>query len=201
MLSYFAFEMLANDRHASLQQEAAHERFASSARHTDSTPLRLRLADTCDRVAVLAFLNRLSPATLNARYLSPLSRLTGDAADREVKRLLDGDSARHVVVVAEDGAQIRGLGEFVAETATTAELAMVVEDDFQDRGIGQMLYRRLEELAREHGVTSFTGDVQHGNARVLSLMRRRRAEGACLQHGLATVRFCLPIPDQTRSAA
>jgi GNAT superfamily N-acetyltransferase len=133
---------------------------------------RLRIARAADRAAVYAFLGRLSGATLRLRYLFALGSFTGPAADREVHRLLRGDEG-HVVVVAFDGPDIRGVGEFVvdAETNNEAELALVVEDAFQHRGIGRALYEHLQELARERGISVFTGDVQHDNHRVFELLR------------------------------
>src|ERR1700681_3752535 len=102
----------------------------------------LRIARAGDGAALHAFLERLSPRTVQARYLSAWTRLTGPSADRETQRLLDGDEARHVVLGAVDGDAIRGVGEFVVgETAGAAELAMVVEDAFQGRGIGRLLFR------------------------------------------------------------
>src|SRR5262249_26249934 len=100
----------------------------------------------------------------------------------------------HVVLLAEDGAQIRGVGEFVASepSTNTAELALVVEDKFQNRGIGQMLYTRLVELARERGISAFVGDIQREHYRVLGMMRRDHLM-ARLEPGLATVRFRLAV--------
>jgi GNAT superfamily N-acetyltransferase len=69
---------------------------------------------------------------------------------------------------------------------------MVVEDDFQDRGIGRLLYRRLAQLARQRGLTAFTGDVHYENERVLELMRRNR-NTLHLEHGLATMRFIMRL--------
>jgi hypothetical protein len=84
----------------------------------------LRIARDSDRAAIGAFLSRLSTGTIQARYLSSWSSLAGSRADQETQRLLDGDTARHVVVVAVDGTEIRGVGEFVVEDAAAeAELA------------------------------------------------------------------------------
>ena len=133
---------------------------------------RLRFVRKGDRPALRAFLGRLSASTLQARYLTMLSRMEGLLADREIARIVDGDAARHVVVVAEDRADIRAIGEFVIDTdGRAAELALTVEDDFQNHGLGRRLYCRLEALARRRGVAAFTGDVRHGNTRMQELLR------------------------------
>jgi GNAT superfamily N-acetyltransferase len=138
----------------------------------DTLTAGLRMARASDRTAVLAFLNRLSSGTVQARYMSSWNHLAGPLADQETKRLLDSDRSRHVVLLAVDGTEIRGVGEFVVEGAShAAELAMVVEDAFQQRGIGRRLLRRLEHIARQRGICAFTGDVRYGNDRVHRLLR------------------------------
>jgi GNAT superfamily N-acetyltransferase len=190
MNSYFELGLLAEYRVTALREEASRDRRAKDATWSPKTPIRLRLAEQSDRAALVAFLARLSPATLHARYLSARPQLSTEAADREARRLLD-DAACHVVVVAEDGAHIRGVGEFVAE-ADTAELALVVEDAFQNRGIGKLLYRQLAQLARQRCLTAFTGDVHYDNHRVLAFMRRNRP-AVQLRPDLASIRFTLPV--------
>ena len=133
--------------------------------------LQFRLARGDDRGAVRAFLDRLSPSTVQARYLSPPRSLAGEAGDPELKRLLDRNAAEHVVVLAVDGPEVRGIGEFIPEHVERAELALVVEDAFQRCGIGRSLLRQLERLARKRGIQAFTGDIAYGNARALALLR------------------------------
>src|SRR5215470_12242935 len=107
--------------------------------------LEPRIAGESDRSALLAFFGRLSSSTIQARYLSSWTCLDEDFAVREVERLLASDS-NHVVLVAADDTGIHGIAEFVAQHGGhSAELALVVEDAFQSRGIGPVLYRQLEE--------------------------------------------------------
>jgi GNAT superfamily N-acetyltransferase len=140
--------------------------------------VQLRVARVGDRAAVRAFLDRLSPSTVQARFLSPARSLAGPVGDAELERLLERNEAEHIVLLAVDGAEVRGIGEFVIEQARHAVLALVVEDAFQGRGVGRSLLRRLEQLALTHGIRSFTGDMAHGNSRAVALLR---ATGRTLQ--------------------
>ncbi len=130
-----------------------------------------RIAQPGDRRAVRAFLERLSPASVQARYLSAWTSLTGPSADREAARLLDRDPERHVVLLVTDARAVRGIGEFVVEGPQRAEVALMVEDVFQQRGVGRRLFRRLEVLATCRGITTFTADVASGNWRMQNLLR------------------------------
>jgi GNAT superfamily N-acetyltransferase len=158
-----------------------------------SRGMELRSARPGDHARVRAFLQRLSSPTIQARYLLAASSLDGPLADRETRRLLDRDLARHVVLVAVEDEAIRGIGEFVANEAMQfAEVGLVVEDAFQHRGIGRALYRRLESLARQRGIQAFTGDVHQGNARVQQLLRNI-GRPLRLQPGYASSRFVLAL--------
>jgi GNAT superfamily N-acetyltransferase len=149
---------LAHSRLDDLRGEAAHQR-------------HVRLARPDDRGAVRAFLGRLSARTVQARYLGPSLPLDDARADLEVTRLFDSPDFERTLVVATDGPEVRGLGEFTVEDAERAELGILVEDAFQGRGIGKRLLRLLQRLAVERGLRAFTGDVAYGNSRGLALLR------------------------------
>ena len=53
-----------------------------------------------------------------------------------------------------------------------AESAVVVADEYQGRGMGKLLLRRLVSYARARGICTFRGNMQIGNNRMLDLVRR-----------------------------
>jgi GNAT superfamily N-acetyltransferase len=140
---------------------------------SDQTRLRLplRAGRAADRAAVRAFLHRLSPSTLRTRYLSPHETVAEPWGERELDRLLDPHDGKHMVVLALDGAEVRGIGEYVEERAGEAELALMVEDRFQGRRVGRALMGSLQQLAHARGICAFYGDVAYGNWRMLALLR------------------------------
>jgi ribosomal protein S18 acetylase RimI-like enzyme len=124
--------------------------------------------------------------------LSAWTKLTDVLNDDETRRLLDTHQSR-VVLVAVDGPNVRGIGEFaIHDTARQAEIALVVEDAFQHRGIGSRLYRALELLACQRGISAFTGDVHVANHRVLAMLQRI-GRPLRTQLGFAGVRFVLSL--------
>jgi GNAT superfamily N-acetyltransferase len=159
---------------------------------TYTSDWRVRCAGAGDRAALRAFLDRLSLRTVQARYLSPPVALSGPLADRELERILGRNEAQHTVMLAVDGAAIRGVGEFLAEQVDRAELALVVEDAFQGRGIGRSLLRTLEQLARARGIRAFTGDIAHDNSRAAAMLRRTGRQ-LQLQVGYGSLRFSLSL--------
>jgi GNAT superfamily N-acetyltransferase len=170
---------LAKSRLDDLRADAEHEQ-------------RIRLARPSDRGALRAFLGRLSARTVQDRYLSPCLPLDEARADLEVTRLLESKDYDRTVLLALDGPEVRGIGEFSIEDAEQAELAVLVEDAYQGRGIGKRLLRLLERLAMQRGLRALTGDVAYGNSRGLALLR---ATGRPLQTrpDYGTVRFTLRL--------
>src|SRR5215469_4391352 len=148
---------------------------------------RLRSIHSRDCQRIRAFLHRLSLATVKARYLGG-PPLTGFAAEREVTRLLGRDRTHHTVLVAVAEDEIRGIAEYVEEAPGRAELAIVVEDEYQGRGIGKRLFRALVRRAKAHDIQIFTGDVATGNHRVIAKLRRG-GQGVRTHLSYGSVRF------------
>ena len=53
-----------------------------------------------------------------------------------------------------------------------AESAVVVQDEYQGRGLGKLLLARLVNYARLRGIHFLRGNLQIGNDRMLDLVRR-----------------------------
>jgi len=156
--------------------------------------VQFRRAHVSDSDAIRAFLSRLSASTVQSRFLSPATCMLEEWRDGEVRRMLDANSSKHVVILAVHGREVRGIGESVSEDGGDADIGLVVEDRFQGRGIGKSLFRTLERLAVQRGVRAFTGEIAYGNARALAMLRGtgRRFHA---QASYGTVSFTLPLAD------
>jgi GNAT superfamily N-acetyltransferase len=55
-----------------------------------------------------------------------------------------------------------------------ADVALLVVDQMQRRGIGTLLVENLTEIARRNGVTRLSADVLADNRGMLSLLRKTR---------------------------
>ncbi|GBC61187.1 GCN5 family acetyltransferase [Desulfonema ishimotonii] len=83
-------------------------------------------------------------------------------------------------------------GRFVrAQDSTYAEIACTVDDAYQRMGIGTFLYKLLIRLAKERGISGFTGEVLMQNRGIMKVLEKGdvpvRAE---LKHGI----YHLTIP-------
>jgi GNAT superfamily N-acetyltransferase len=76
--------------------------------------------------------------------------------------------------VAVSGREIVGQAMYVT-SENEAEVAIVVEDAWQRRGIGTLLFAELAALARRCGIGPFNGAVLPENSQMLGLASAARA--------------------------
>jgi len=98
-----------------------------------------------------------------------------DLSEEELRRVTECDGVSEAVLVATVGSgdeeTIVGLGGYVRSGAA-ADIAFVVEEDFQGRGIASRLLQQLAHIARASGITRFEADVLAENTPMLTVLRR-----------------------------
>ncbi|GAA4815907.1 GNAT family N-acetyltransferase [Streptomyces ziwulingensis] len=130
----------------------------------EGSDLTVRRADTGDLRAARAMHDRCSPRTLQMRYHGPV----GDA-DRYLNHLLSPRYGRTLAARTANG-RIIGLGHLLWDGDET-EVALLVEDDWQRRGIGAELLGRLVTMAAEAGCASVYAVTQASNTGMVAAMR------------------------------
>ncbi|MEW2168112.1 GNAT family N-acetyltransferase [Streptomyces sp. NPDC007084] len=126
--------------------------------------ISVRRADTSDVEAAKAMHERCSQRTLGMRYHGPV----GDA-DRYLNHLLSPSFGRTLAVQTASG-RIVGLGHLLWDGDET-EVALLVEDEWQRRGIGSELIGRLVAMAEEAGCESVYAVTQASNTGMVAAMR------------------------------
>ena len=94
----------------------------------------------------------------------------------EIQQLVDLDYERNMalVVTADDETeQIIAMARYDLEPATNlADIAFVVLDAWQGKGIGTLLMKRMAEIGEKRGVGGFTADVLASNRAMLGVFQR-----------------------------
>ena len=109
---------------------------------------------------------RMSPRTLFLRYFTPLTEVTDD----QVALFTDTDYVSRVGLVAELGGEVIAAGTYhrsVTGDTDAAEVAFVVEDSQQGRGLGSILLEHLAAAAQERGIRRFTAEVLSENRQMV----------------------------------
>ncbi|WP_335972376.1 GNAT family N-acetyltransferase [Streptomyces sp. CA2R106] len=124
----------------------------------------LRRVGPEDLSAARAMHARCTPATLARRYHGPV----GDA-DRYLTHLLGPRFGRSLAAETADG-RLVALGHLLWD-GEESEVALLVEDAWQRRGIGTALLRGLVELAADAGRSSVYAVAQAANTGMTAAMR------------------------------
>jgi len=121
-----------------------------------------------DADALVAFHSRLSDETVYFRFFSPMPALS----QKQVERFTNVDHDRRVALVAELADRLVGIARYERLPGTdSAEVAFVVADAHQGRGIGTALLEHLASAARERGITRFVAETLTENAPMLDVFR------------------------------
>ncbi|MEU6038162.1 GNAT family N-acetyltransferase [Actinomadura sp. NPDC047616] len=139
---------------------------------TDGGTAHLRPIRPEDGPLLRAFYARLSPESIYYRFFSPRPTLS----DREVEHFTTVDYDRRVALIATIGTEMVAVVRYDrladgAKPGTTAEVAFLVEDAHQGRGLGAVLLEHIAAAARERGVRRFVASVLPENRRMTRVFR------------------------------
>ena len=93
-------------------------------------------------------------------------------SERDVERFTHVDHVNRVAFVMTLSDRIIALGQLrPADALGEAEVAFLVEDAQQGRGIGQLLLEHLAQAGRERGIERFVAEVLPDNQRMIQTFR------------------------------
>ena len=161
---------------------------------TGDATVWIRLGRPEDADAVAAMHERCSERTRYRRYLAGVS----EWRHINLRHLTGGHRGATLVVMSEDGA-IVGLGNLFPDAPDndhTAEIAEIVEDAYQGRGIGTRLLQHMLELAERLGFQTVVATVLAENAEMLAVLEATRLDWTRhLDQSVLTMRAPLPVAE------
>lgn len=131
--------------------------------------LRIRLAQPGDAEPVARLHDRCSDQSKHQRYFAVVRW-----PDLQLRRLAGGHRGASLVVLDDDGT-IVGLGNVFPDEpgdGSAAEVAMIIEDAQQGRGLGTLLLSHLIDMARLMGFTELVASVLADNRGMLRLLEK-----------------------------
>jgi RimJ/RimL family protein N-acetyltransferase len=139
----------------------------------DGAVLRIRPIRPDDEPRLVALYDRLSEHTAYQRFFTVLRRLPPDWA----RFFANVDYRRRLALVAERGTpagiELVGVGRYESTAEPdVAELAFVVQDGWQGRGLGEVLLRDVLRAGEARGLRRFRAYVLGDNHRMLRLLAR-----------------------------
>lgn len=122
-------------------------------------------ADDTERHA--RFVDGLSFDTTYFRFFSPRPRMTA----KEVEYFCNVDYSNRMAFVAVLGDDIIAVARYDRLDADEAEVAFVIADEHQGRGLGTLLLEYLADVARTKGISRFSAEVLPTNRRMLGVFQ------------------------------
>ncbi len=160
----------------------------------DGRPVHIRPIRPSDAAGLAEFHRSLSQETIYLRFFAPYPELT----ERDVHRFTHVDYVDRVALVATVADQLVGVGRYDRVADGEAEVAFVVHDEHQGRGLGSVLLEHLAAAARERGISRFTAEVLPTNRRMLATFHDAGYEPtARLEDGVVLLSFAIEPTDSS----
>lgn len=138
----------------------------------DGRQVEIRAFKPSDEPDLLSAVDRTSGRSLYQRFFT----VKYDFSERERKFFLNVDFIGHVALMAwadESGRRvIAGGGRYVVVQPGKAEVAFVVVDRYQGKGIGAALLRHLAAIARAAGLQELIAEVLTDNLPMLKVFEK-----------------------------
>ncbi len=155
--------------------------------------IRFRPIKPSDEEEMRRLFYRFSDEAVYYRYFSRIKTMPHQQMQDYVN--IDCNTTLSIVGVAGSAEEERIVAEarYVGEiSSSTADIAFVVDDDYQGIGIGSFLFKLIADSARTNGIKTFTADVLATNKGMMTVFERGQWPlTARLSSGVYTLKIAL----------
>jgi acyl-CoA hydrolase/RimJ/RimL family protein N-acetyltransferase len=139
----------------------------------DGREVLIRPTRTSDTRGMQELFYRLSQEDVRTRFFQQLTSLTDTAAQHLCSVDYEEEMAFAVVVGPSEHERIVAASSYYLNPASgLAEVAYMVDPDWQGAGLGTILHAGLVQYARNHGARGLRADVLPGNSRMMRVFKR-----------------------------
>ena len=139
----------------------------------DGSQMSVRPIRSSDEDMIKGMFYSFSEQTKYLRYHGTLKALPHNKL--QIFCNVDYDTEMALVVVRGTAGheEVVGVGRYMTNPARrAAEMAFVVRDDWQRKGVGSHLFKRLIEIGKQAGIREFNADVLPENSGMLKIFHR-----------------------------
>jgi len=139
----------------------------------DGTQINFRPMHPTDERRMRDLFYSLSPKSLYYRFMSHITRIPQKEAQNFLYTDYRNDMAIVGTLVEAHGEDIIAIGRYYLNPRTNrAELAFIVRDQWQNRGIGTFLLKYLITIAKRNGIAGFTAEILPNNKPILAVLHK-----------------------------
>lgn len=163
-------------------------------------PIYLRRATPEAGPALRAMLGRCSPDSLCARFLATTTAVSPGrkvwpglptAAEQYVDTVVRGN--QHATVLAWEGDRVLAAGSILPTCDGTAEIALIVEDRWQNQGLGSLMAAMLAEVSTVACQDYLCAYIGTGNVRARRLITRFCPPARFLHPDAGVIDVVIPV--------
>ena len=145
-----------------------------------------------DEPLMVAFYALVSDTSKYYRFFAPMPELS----EHDLHRFTHVDHVDRVALVVLLGGEMIAVGRYERTEPSEAEVAFLVQDKHQGRGIGQLLLEHLAQAGRERGIERFTAEVLPDNQAMIHTFREAGYRVASeYDQGVMTLEFSIDPTD------
>jgi len=139
----------------------------------DGSKVLLRAIKPGDEPLMHELFHSFSKETIYHRFFAMIA----DMSLEQLRHYVNVDYEQRMAIVGvmkvEDREKIIAVARYDLDRPTNmAEVAVVVEDKWQNKGLGSFLLKYLAQIARSRGILRFTAEVMPDNFRMLRLLNK-----------------------------
>ncbi|HLB73289.1 MAG TPA: GNAT family N-acetyltransferase [Sedimentisphaerales bacterium] len=143
----------------------------------EGTQINFRPMHPTDEKPMRELFSSLSKQTIYYRFMSNIARIPQKQVQDFVYIDYRSDMAIVGTIPEAHGEEIIAIGRYYLNPRTNlAEVAFIVRDDWQRRGIGTFLLKYLISVAKRNGLAGFTAEVLSDNKAMLAVFAKSGCE-------------------------
>jgi len=138
----------------------------------NGTQVHFRPIHPTDEPRMRDILYDLSKETLYYRFMT----MSGRFSHKQIQNFVYIDHRKDAAIVGTvpeaHGEDIVAIGRYyLDESSNRAEIAFVIRDEWQNKGIGTFLFKYMVTLAKQNGISGFTAEVLRENKRMQAIIK------------------------------
>lgn len=139
----------------------------------DGTRVKFRPIHPTDMTKMRDLFYKLSEGTVYYRFGWNMKKFS----QKQIQNFVYVDHRKEVAIVgtvpgAVEEEIIALSGYFLDEKTNRAEVALVVLDEWQNRGIGTFMFKYLAQIAQKNGIRGFTAEIHVTNRKMQTVMHK-----------------------------